>query len=164
MVRGWMPPSLFVIVKVLSTAAAIGWTVPRGPTEIVKHIEQRHLSWLTHSRSPTAWNLRQYCFIFYTIEMSICCIDCLVIANICTYICLYIRKTAILVNKKLVCISPHQLVNICDLHLALYIAIPHGFKQEISPVEDLVSTTTTSKHQRFTSNIVLSCENAHKWR
>ncbi len=22
----------------------------------------------------------------------------------------------------------------CDLHLALYMAIPHGFKQEISPV------------------------------
>ncbi len=53
---------------------------------------------------------------------------------------------------KFVCISPHQLVNTCDLHLALYMAIPHGFKQEISPVEDLASTTTTSKHQRFTLN------------
>ncbi len=35
----------------------------------------------------------------------------------------------------------------CDLHLAIDIAIPRGFKQEISPVEDLASTTTTSKHQ-----------------
>ncbi len=32
------------------------------------------------------------------------------------YISLYIRNT-ILVNKKFVCISPHQLVNTCDLHL-----------------------------------------------
>ncbi len=57
------------------------------------------------------------------------------IANICTYISLYIRNMAISVNKKLVCISPHQLVNTCDLHLALYMAIPHAFKQDISPVK-----------------------------
>ncbi len=37
--------------------------------------------------------------------------------NICTYISLYIRNTAILVNKKLVCISPHERVNTCDLNL-----------------------------------------------
>ncbi len=59
---------------------------------------------------------------------------------------------AMSVNIKLVCISLHQLVNTCDLHLAFYIDIPRGFKQEISPVEDLVSTPTT-KHQRFTLNI-----------
>ncbi len=33
------------------------------------------------------------------------------------YISLYIRNTAILENKKSVCIFPHQLVNSCDLHL-----------------------------------------------
>ncbi len=89
---------------------------------------------------------------FYTIQTSICCMDCLVIANICTYISIYIRNTAISVNK-IVCISQHQLVNTCDLHLALYMSIPRGLKQEISLVEDLASTTTTSKHQRFTLNI-----------
>ncbi len=56
-------------------------------------------------------------------------------------------------KQKIVCISPHQLVNTCDLHLVLYMAIPCGFKQEYFPVEDLASTTTTSKHQRFTLNI-----------
>ncbi len=64
MLRGWMPPSLFVIRKVWSTAAAIGWTIPRGPMEIAKHIAWRYSSWLTHSCFPEAWNLRQYCFIF----------------------------------------------------------------------------------------------------
>ncbi len=33
------------------------------------------------------------------------------------YISLYIRNTAILENKKTVCIFPHQIVNTCDLHL-----------------------------------------------
>ncbi len=155
MVHGWTKraPSLFIIVKVSSKVAEIDWTIPHGPTEIAEHIARRHPSWSTHNRSPAAWNLRQYCFIFYTIQTSICCIDCLVIPNICTYISLCIRNMAISVNKKLVCISPHQLVNTCDLHLALYIAIPRGSKLEISPVEDIVSTTTTSKHQRFTLNI-----------
>ncbi len=31
--------------------------------------------------------------------------------------------------------------------------IVHSHKQEISPVEDLASTATTTKHQRFTLNI-----------
>ncbi len=80
------------------------------------------------------------------------------IANICSYIYLpthqeygYLCKQKNL--KKFVCIFLHQLVNTCDLHLVLYIAISSGFKQEISLVEDLDSTTTTSKHQRFTLNI-----------
>ncbi len=153
MVHGWMPPSLFIIVKVLSTAAVIGWTIRCGPMEIAEHITQRHPSWLTNSRSLAAWNLRQYCLIFYTIQTSICSVGCLMIVNICTYISLCIRNTAISVNKTLICISLHQLVNTCELHLALYIAIPRGFKQEISPVEDLASTTTTSKQQQFTLNI-----------
>ncbi len=29
----------------LSTAIAIGWTIPHGPTEIAEHITRRHLSW-----------------------------------------------------------------------------------------------------------------------
>ncbi len=145
MVCWWMPPCfIFVIVKVLSTATAIGWTIPHGPTEIVKYIESNYLerrypSWLTHSRSPAACNLRQYCFIFYTIQTSICCIHCLIIANICTYISLYIKNTAISVNKKLLCISPHQLVNTCDLHLAFYIDIPRGFKQKFPHLKILLA-------------------------
>ncbi len=39
------------------------------------------------------------------------------IANICTYIFIYVRNTVILVNKKLVCIFEHESVNTCDLHL-----------------------------------------------
>ncbi len=62
--------------------------------------------YLSHSRSLEACNLSQYCFIFYTIYTPVCCVGCLTIANICTYISLYIRNTAILVNKKLICISP----------------------------------------------------------
>ncbi len=74
-----------------------------------------------HSRSHEACNFSQCCFIFYIIQTPVCCvaIGCLMIANIWTYISLYIRNTAILVNKKLVCISPHQLVNTCDLHLVM---------------------------------------------
>ncbi len=49
--------------------------------------------------------------------MSICYIGCLMIANTWTYISLYIRNTAILQNKKSVCIFPPQFVNTCDLHL-----------------------------------------------
>ncbi len=33
------------------------------------------------------------------------------------YISLYLRNTAILENKKIVCIFSHQLVNTCDLHI-----------------------------------------------
>ncbi len=103
----WMNATMFiVIVKVLSTAVAIGWTIPRGSTVIAEHITWRHSSWLKKTSSLAVWNLRQYCH-FCTIQTSICCIDCLVIANICTYISLHIRNTAISVNKKLVCISPH---------------------------------------------------------
>ncbi len=148
MLRGWMPPSLFVIVKVLSTAAAIGWTIPRGPMEIAEHIERRHPSCLTHSRILAAWNLRQYFLIFYTIQTSICCIDCLVIANICTYISLYIRNTAILVNKKLVCISPYQLVNTCDIHLALYHVV---LSKKFTRLNN--SLAPTRPYGRFTLNI-----------
>ncbi len=49
--------------------------------------------------------------------MSICYVGCLMIANTWTYISLYIRNTAILENKKSVCIFQHQLVNTCDFHL-----------------------------------------------
>ncbi len=42
-----------------------------------------------HSCCPVAWNLNQYCFIFYTIQMPICYVGCLVIANTWTYISPY---------------------------------------------------------------------------
>ncbi len=124
----------------------------------------RHSSWLTQL-APTQHGIWDNIASFFTQYRCQYAVYCLMVANICTYISLYIRNMAILVNKKLVCISLHQLLNTCDLHLALYMAIPLGFKQEISPIEDLTSTTTTTfKHQRFTLNIVLSCENAHKLR
>ncbi len=79
--------------------------------------------------------------------MPICCVGCFMIPNICTYISLCIRNMAISVNKKLVCISPHQLVNTCDLHLVKSLSshvvncacVLRHFKQEISPVEDLLA-------------------------
>ncbi len=88
MVHGLREPSLFVIVKVSCTAAAIGSTIPRGSMEIAEHIVDTQID-----------------------------------------------------------------ITTCDLHLALYITIPHGFKQEISPVDDLASTNTISKQQQFTLNI-----------
>ncbi len=66
---------------------------------------------------PRAWNLRQYFFIFNSIQMPICYVGCLMIANTWTYISIYIRNTAILENNKSVCIFRHQRVNTCDLHL-----------------------------------------------
>ncbi len=38
------------------------------------------------------------------------------IANTWTYISLYVKNSAILENKKSVCIFLHGLVNTCDLH------------------------------------------------
>ncbi len=110
---------------------AIGWKIPCGPTEI-----------LSHSRSIEVWNFSQYCFIFYTIHTPVCCVGCLMIANICTYISLYISNTAILVNKKLVCISQHQLVNTCELHLvncAKCAYDPYKHASDWSVVADLKS-------------------------
>ncbi len=48
---------------------------------------------------PGEWNFRQYCLIFNSIQMPICYVGCLVIANTWTYISIYIRNTAILENK-----------------------------------------------------------------
>ncbi len=56
-------------------------------------------------------------YFFYTIQTPLFYVGCLMIANTWTYISLYVRNTAILENKKSVCIFPHQLVNTCDLHL-----------------------------------------------
>ncbi len=93
--------------------------------------------------------------------MPICYVGYLMITNICTYISLYIRNTAILQNKTLIGIFTHQLVNTCDLHLVKSLpyhmvnsaCVLHHFKQENYLGEDLASTTTNSKHQRFTLNI-----------
>ncbi len=54
---------------------------------------------------------------FYTIQTPICYVGFLMIANRWTYISLYLRNTAILENKKTVCIFLHQLVNTWDLHI-----------------------------------------------
>ncbi len=63
------------------------------------------------------------------------------------------QKYGYLGKKKISLYFPATTCEHFDLHLALYIAIPRGFKQEISPVEDFASTTTTSKQQQFTLNI-----------
>ncbi len=55
--------------------------------------------------------------------MPICYVGCLMITNTWTYIFIYIRHTAILENKKSICIFPHQRVNTCDLHLPSHIVI-----------------------------------------
>ncbi len=111
--------------------------------------------------------------LFYTIQTPICYVGCLMIANICTYISLYIRNTAIVENKKIVGIFPPQLVNTCDLHLVKSLpyhmvncaCVLRHFKQDNFPVEDLARTTINSEHQRFTLNITdLSCENAYNSR
>ncbi len=152
MVRRWMH-HLYSLLWKLSTATAIGWTIPCGPTEIDEHITQRYSSWLKKiplHRSMEFGTISLHFLHKTDVNMLYRLFGD---TNICTYISLYVRNTAISVKKRFVCISLHQLVNTCDLHLELYIVIPCGFKQEISLVEDLVSTTATSKHQRFTLNI-----------
>ncbi len=72
---------------------------------------------LTETPVPRSMAFIIYCFTFYTIQTLVCYVGCLMTANTWTYISLYIRNTAILENKKSVCIFPHQLVNTCDLHL-----------------------------------------------
>ncbi len=78
----WVPLSLFIIS---STAAVIGWTIPRGMVPIPCGIDVDILFpflpgyvWLAEpyhvvpleSKKPQccseAWNLSQYCFIFFT--------------------------------------------------------------------------------------------------
>ncbi len=49
---------------------------------------------------PGVWNFRQYCLIFYSIQMPICYL-CSMITNTWTYISIYIRNTDILENKKI---------------------------------------------------------------
>ncbi len=66
---------------------------------------QKHGNWL---------NVASF---FYIMQMPICYVVCLIIANTWIYISLYLRNTVILENKKTVWIFSHQLVNTCDLHL-----------------------------------------------
>ncbi len=78
----WSLPSCFRWTRL----CMIGWTIPRGST------------WI--ERCPEAWNLTQCCFIFSSIQMPICSVGCLMMANTRTYIYLYFRNTVILENKK----------------------------------------------------------------
>ncbi len=118
-------------------SSAIGWTIPCGPTEIayVYHvvwalpscfrltrlyvIDWTITTWF-HSNRALARSMEfesMLLHFFYTIQSPICHVDCLMIANTWIYISLYLRNTAILENKKTVCIFLHQLVNICELHI-----------------------------------------------
>ncbi len=87
--------------------------------------EHSRCDWLNHttvvphesSEAPPHGNWVNIVSFFNTIQTPICYVGCLMIAKAWTYISLYIRNIAILVNKKFVCISPHKLVNTCDLHV-----------------------------------------------
>ncbi len=99
----WLNHTMWYLVSVSTRLCAIGWTIPRGSTRI--------------QHCPVAWNLSQYCFIFeHNTDTNMLCrlFDNRKYMDI--YISLYIRNTAILENKKSVCIFPHQVVNTCDLH------------------------------------------------
>ncbi len=143
-VDGWRVPSLFIITNVSRTAAAIGWTIPCDSTEIAEHIVQRYSNQYNHSADPKRGMWINIVSFFYTIEMPMYFIGYLMITKICTYISLSIRNMTISVNKKLVCIFPHQLENTCDLHLVkslqYYVVncacILHHFKHNISVLED----------------------------
>ncbi len=92
------------------------WRFEHSRCDWLNHTTWFHSNWAY----PKTWNLRQYCFIFLhntTIQTPICYLGCLMIANTWTYISLYIRNTAILENKNIVCIFLHQRVNTYDLHL-----------------------------------------------
>ncbi len=75
-----------------------------------------------HSRCPRAWNLSQYCFIFYTIQTPV---GWLMIANICTSL----YTSGVLLSWKtkneFVFPPPHQIVNTCDLHLVKCTILAH---------------------------------------
>ncbi len=116
-------------------ATAIGWTIPEVADEY-------HVVWSL----PSCFRWTRLCMIRWTIlccssriegcpeawNLSPCCFICLhntVINMLCRlfddhkdmdiyiYISLYLRNTAILENKKNVCIFSHQLVNTCNLHI-----------------------------------------------
>ncbi len=99
----WSLPSCFQ-----TRLCVIAWTIPRGSTRI--------------QRCTEAWNLSP-CYLLFlhnTVANMLCRLfDDRKYMDI--YISLYLRNTAILENKKTICIFSHQLVNNCDLHIhALY--------------------------------------------
>ncbi len=78
-----------------------------------------HTTWF-HSNRVLPWSMEfeaMLLLFFNTIQSPVCYVGCLMIANTWIYISLYFRNTAILENKKTVCIFSHQRVNNCDLHL-----------------------------------------------
>ncbi len=100
--------------------------IPRGMvTAILFLVDQVMCDWLNHTTwfhsnraLPRSMEFDSMLLhFFYTIQMPICSVGCLMLANTWIYISLYLRNTAILENKKSVCIFLHQLVNTCDLHI-----------------------------------------------
>ncbi len=105
-----------------------------------------HTTWFhsyryDHSAAPKQGISVNIASFFYTIQTPICYVGCLMITNTWTYISLYIRNTAILENKKSVCIFPHQLVNTYDLHhfRLLKCAICHTIPVKMPPIGQLSS-------------------------
>ncbi len=80
-------------------------------------VEPYHVVPLESSATPKHGIWVHVASYFYTIQWPICYLGCLMIANTWIYIFLYLRNTAILENKKTVCIFLYQYVNTCDLHL-----------------------------------------------
>ncbi len=118
-VASWELPSLFVISI---TATVIGWTIQHGILFLfrpgyVRFAEPYHVVPLESSAAPKHGIWINIVSFLNTIQMPICYVGCLIIANTWIYISLYIRNTAILENIKSVCIFLHQFVNTCNLHL-----------------------------------------------
>ncbi len=150
-VASWALPFLFIIS---STAAAIGWTIPRGILfpfwpGYVRLAEPYHVVPLESSAAPAHRIWVNIVSFLNTIQMPICYVGCLIIANTWIYISIYIRNTAILENKKSVCIFPHQLVNTCDLHLfsLLKCAICCTIPLKMPPIGQLSSILKFIKFQ-----------------
>ncbi len=135
----------------------LNYTIPHGSTEIAEHIVRRYLNRYSHSAALKHGIWINITSFFYTLEIPIYYVGYLMIANICTYISLYIRNTTISINRKLVCISQHQLVNTCDLHLVKslqYHMVPSWRSLALLP-------NIIQPHLIYTD---LSCENARKSR
>ncbi len=99
----WLNHTTWYLVSVSTRLCPIDWTIPRGST------------WI--QCCPIAWIWVNIVSFLNTIQTPICYVGCSMIANTWTYISLYIRNTAILENKKSVCIFLYQHVNTCDLDL-----------------------------------------------
>ncbi len=101
--------------------------------------DQVMCDWLNHAPKYGIWD--NIVLFLNTIQMPICYVrlfDNHKYMDI--YISLYVRNTAILENKKSVCIFPHQLVNTSDLHLFWFLkcAICGTIPAEMTPIGQLL--------------------------